>query len=169
MGSLDAAAPARSVKAAVSAVRQARQLVSLGRGHKTAAEEELRQQGLLPFHLQQWNPFLLLPHMDFHCFPMDRLHGMYVITPAPVHFVVLLLTIRSELGVVAHFVTECVPAYYRATSATKAACIRQLEQISARVKGLTEQIPDEETVRGIFLEGGSKTGPQFRSAACVHA
>lgn len=81
MGSLEAVAPARSVSAAVAAVRRARALVAKGFGNKTAALEELQKEALLPFHLQQWNPFLLLPHMDFACFPMDRLHGMYVKAP----------------------------------------------------------------------------------------
>lgn len=92
--------------------------------------------------------------------------------PAPWHVregpclltLVVLLTLRRELGVVEHFVTECVPAYYAAKWDTKEACKRELERLSERVRRLTAQLPDNETVFGIFLKGGSKTGPQFRSA-----
>ena len=68
---------------------------------------------------------------------------------------------------VEHFVTECVPAYYAAKWDTKEACKRELERLSERVRRLTVQLPENETVRGIFLKGGSKTGPQFR-CVCVY-
>ena len=77
-GAVDASAPRRSIRKAIAAIKGARGELDLGFGHKGKAEKLLADQNLLPFHMRQWNPFLLLPHVSFSCFPMDRLHGVYV-------------------------------------------------------------------------------------------
>ncbi len=65
---------------------------------------------------------------------------------------------------VAHFLTVLLPAYYRALAPSKAAWIKALSQLSARVERLTAQLPAEsETVRNLFdPTGSSRTGPQLR-------
>ena len=69
MHKLDAGATPRSIQRAIAAVREARTL-NLIRGRKEEALLLLQSEGLHPFHLQQWNPFLVLPHAEFDC--LDR-------------------------------------------------------------------------------------------------
>ena len=78
MGTTQSDAALRSMPAAFAAVRSGRAMLLDGgqRGSIGRAKELVRSQGLLPIHLKLWNPFLVLPHVDFDCFPMDRLHGM---------------------------------------------------------------------------------------------
>lgn len=78
MGQLDVAATPRRFDAALAAVRAARAEAALGYGHKLTAKALLKEQGLLAMHLWQWNPFFFVPHAEYDCFPMDRLHGVYV-------------------------------------------------------------------------------------------
>ncbi len=78
LGCMDAGGPSRSMTRAVHVARAARVKFNEGRGHREAALAMLRAEGLIPFHLTMRNPFFLLPHAEFSCFPMDRLHGMYV-------------------------------------------------------------------------------------------
>ena len=70
---------ARSFRAAIDAVARARAEAAKGRGHREAAKKILKEQGLLDVHLELHNPFFELFHVDYDCFPMDRLHGVYVI------------------------------------------------------------------------------------------
>ena len=74
---------------------------------------------------------------------------------------------HRDLGVVETIITVFIPAYYVSTYPFKAAAMRELDRLSQRVERLTSQIPGIETVRGIFSDAGSKTGPQFRSAMHV--
>ena len=46
------------------------------RGNVTNAKALLKEYRLSPLHTSLWNPFFLLPHTDFECFPQDHLHGM---------------------------------------------------------------------------------------------
>lgn len=69
--------PPRTVIAARRVIREARLMV-LERGKKGKAEAHLSTQRLHPMHLSFWNPFLRVPFMEFDCFPMDFLHGVYV-------------------------------------------------------------------------------------------
>ena len=69
---------ARSFRAAQDAVERARVEAAKGHGHGEAAKQILRKEGLLDVHLELLNPFHELPHADYACFPMCRLHGMYV-------------------------------------------------------------------------------------------
>ena len=75
----------RNWEASIAAVKSARLELMKGHGHKGKAEDMLKQQGLLDYHLQGWNPFFRLPHTDFGCFPMDRLHGVYVLLCLGLH------------------------------------------------------------------------------------
>ena len=68
----------RSFALARRGVAKARDLLCRGQGFKTKAIAALNACGLLKIHLTLRNPFLELPHADFDCFPMDRLHGVYV-------------------------------------------------------------------------------------------
>ena len=70
----------RNVREAIAAIRAGRGALVAGgsRGYVGRARETVQQQALLSVHLKHWNPFLLLPHVEFACFPMDRLHGMCV-------------------------------------------------------------------------------------------
>ena len=70
-----------------------------------------------------------------------------------------------ELGVVSMFITTLVPAYFAAMNEVAAEAARKLAELSKIVERLTEQLPDAETVRGVFLPEGSKTGSQFRYEA----
>ena len=78
MADVECLAPARSFAAARLAVTKARAEKMLGRGHQTSAKGILKSAGLLPIHFILRNPFLELPHADYECFPMCRLHGLYV-------------------------------------------------------------------------------------------
>lgn len=69
---------ARSFRAAQDAVERARAEAAKGHGHGETAKKILRKEGLLDVHLDLRNPFFELPRADYDCFPMCRLHGMYV-------------------------------------------------------------------------------------------
>ncbi len=60
------------------------------------------------------------------------------------------------------FVTELVPAYFVALNPVAAEATRKLGALSKVVETLTAKLPHAETVRGVFLPEGSKTGSQFR-------
>lgn len=70
---------ARSFRAAIDAVARARTEAAKGYGYGEAAKKILKAEGLLDVHLHLHNPFFELPHADYLCFPMDILHGVYVI------------------------------------------------------------------------------------------
>lgn len=78
MGDPARTARQRSFAAAKQAIAAARSKAGMGRGHLTRARELLAAESLLPVHMEQDNPFFQIPHADFACFPMDRLHGVYV-------------------------------------------------------------------------------------------
>ena len=71
-----------------------------------------------------------------------------------------------DMGIVELVLTKLLPEFYNVHLGGAAPGLRALERISERVRTLTAQIPGIETVRGILLPKGSKTGPQFR--ACMH-
>lgn len=69
------AAPTRSMteaKALITTCRRMRQ----ERNNVTNVMGLLNQHRLHDLHLSMWNPFFLLPHVEFDCFPQDHLHGM---------------------------------------------------------------------------------------------
>lgn len=76
----------RSFRRAIDAVVRARAEAAKGRGHKEAALAILQLEHLLDVHLNLYNPFFELPHVNFNCFPMDRLHGMCVYTPTHIMY-----------------------------------------------------------------------------------
>ena len=78
MAALDHVAPRRTFAEAKDAVAIARATLAFGHGYKGKAEAGLAKHGLLSIHMRLRNPFFELPHVDFECFPMDRLHGVYV-------------------------------------------------------------------------------------------
>ena len=72
-----ATARRRSTSRCLAAIRLARSVAaSKVRGGITHAVDIVSEEGLLRFHLEEWNPFLLLPFFEFVCFSMDRLHGL---------------------------------------------------------------------------------------------
>ena len=75
MGSYTAQHPKRTFAAALGVIRTARAML-LERGNVTAVKDLLRANRLSVLHTKLWNPFLLLPHVDFDCFPQDHLHGV---------------------------------------------------------------------------------------------
>lgn len=80
MGNPMCTAPLRSFARARLVVANARDCASARvRGGITKARLMLRAEGLLENHLTLDNPFLQVPNLDFSCFPMDRLHGVYVL------------------------------------------------------------------------------------------
>ena len=78
MGDPLVVAERRTFAAAKDAVGLARGMRSMGRGYIGRADDVLKEAGLLDAHMSLLNPFFELPHADFECFPMDRLHGVYV-------------------------------------------------------------------------------------------
>jgi hypothetical protein len=71
-------APQRNMVESLELIRTCRRLL-LDRGNVTTVTNLLRSQRLSTLHTKIWNPFLLLPHSSFDCFPQDYLHGMYVL------------------------------------------------------------------------------------------
>lgn len=64
----------RTVKEVTALIRTTRRMLQQP-GNVTAVDALLRAHRLLPIHLRIWNPFLLLPHVEFDCcFPPDHLH-----------------------------------------------------------------------------------------------
>ncbi|MCG3769103.1 MAG: hypothetical protein JW384_00222 [Nitrosomonadaceae bacterium] len=78
MGKFDQEFPRRSFADAKKIIVQARKLLHglCGPHRVTEARELLKANRLTKYHLGQWCPFLFVPHLDFNCFPMDRLHGV---------------------------------------------------------------------------------------------
>ena len=70
-------APVRKMEEARELIRTARRMLSEP-GNITAAKDLLTQHRLSAVHTQVWNPFFMLPHTDFWCFPSDWLHSMCV-------------------------------------------------------------------------------------------
>ena len=73
----DAVSPARSFAETLQVIRTCRSLLQ-ERGNVTAVNALLRRYRLSLLHTKIWNPFFMVPHADFDCFPQDHLHGMYV-------------------------------------------------------------------------------------------
>ena len=75
LGAYDAEHPTRTFAISLDIIRTARKML-LERGNITAAKDLLKEYRLSELHLLWWNPFFLLPHTDYHCFPQDHLHGV---------------------------------------------------------------------------------------------
>ena len=64
--------------------------------------------------------------------------------------------------------TNFIPQFQLQQQLSEAEAVRQLQRLSKRVEVLTKQVPGLETVRGMLnLEGGSRTGSQYRSTMHV--
>lgn len=73
----DADVQQRTFASTISIIRTTRELL-LERGNVTTVNALLRDYRLSVLHTKTWNPFLMLPHVDYDCFPQDHLHGVYV-------------------------------------------------------------------------------------------
>ena len=67
----------RSMKESIDLITTCRTMLR-DKGNITNVNKLLAAHRLSRLHLSMWNPFFLLPHVDFDCFPQDHLHGMYV-------------------------------------------------------------------------------------------
>ena len=75
---------------------------------------------------------------------------------------------RSELGACSLVLVTCIPAFILVlTGNNEAERDRRVEALSVRIRDLTKQIPTIETVHGIMVGVGAKTGSQFRSVMHV--
>ena len=75
---------------------------------------------------------------------------------------------RSELGACSLVLVTCIPALFLVLSGNvEAERDRRVEKLSVRIRDLTKQIPTIETVHGILVGVGAKTGSQFRSVMHV--
>lgn len=63
------------------------------------------------------------------------------------------------------FAATYLPRFYleMQPGQNEAGCLRELSRLSKRVEDLTSQLPNVETVRGMFSGEGSKTGSQYRA------
>ena len=77
LAALDVESTKRTFATTMDVIRTSRRLL-LERGNITSVAKLLRRHRLSVLHTKSWNPFLLLPHTDFDCFPQDHLHGVYV-------------------------------------------------------------------------------------------
>ena len=78
MDKVDLVSPPRSFADSLQTIWKARRLKSQ-RGNSERVDAMMAAKRLHPLHLHQANPFMLLPHADVECFPMDWLHGVYVL------------------------------------------------------------------------------------------
>lgn len=68
----------RSLPDTLKAIREARAMTKVA-GKSKELRTLLARHRLTTVHLEALNPFLLLPHFDWECFPMDWLHGVCVL------------------------------------------------------------------------------------------
>lgn len=170
-GDFDQTAPLRSFKESLAAIRTARRML-LERGNITAARKYLLEYRLSFMHTKIWNPFFLLPHTDFYCFPQDYLHTMYV-QPyfwvccifMSATFLVLNRCIdapRSDLGVT-KLVVDAIRTWIISRHLIGTHATRELRQLSLRAQQLTALLPGKVEVYGLFLEDGpTLQGPHYR-------
>lgn len=183
----DVASPARSFAETLQVIRTCRSLLQ-ERGNVTAVNALLRRHRLSLLHTKIWNPFLMVPHADFDCFPQDHLHGMYVpfwVNPRPLsrmrklhfHICTLFITLLrdtdvilcSDLGVIL-LVVLAIACWIKASFPIQAMAQRRLQLLSLRVQKLTALLPNCIRVYGLFLDKGpSLQGAhyRYRSSACV--
>ena len=80
LGDFAVTAPERSMADAKALVKEARLCIMQKRVEApvTTAKDELKKWRLSAAHLKLWNPWFLVPHASYYCFPSDRLHAVYV-------------------------------------------------------------------------------------------
>ena len=146
----------------------------LERGNVENVRKLLAQHRLSELHHEMWNPFFMLPHTDFECFPQDHLHGMYVVFFWCYHFCGFLFFApidrcawRSDLGV-CEVVERSIRMWILRSHRFETTARAQQHVLSMRVQRLTALLPRAVRTYGFFLDKGPPlTGGHFRHAPCM--